>query len=75
MCDGKYLSSSEIISALLDIPPPFPSHVIHRPDDDEDEAAMGCAKISQFFAPKSVDVSKKKHRFFEERGLKPVTNV
>ena len=43
-----------------------------RPDDDDDSVSAGCAKISQFFAPKSQDTSKKKHRFFEERGLKNV---
>ena len=48
----------------------------HRPDDDEPEnsAAIGCAKISQFFTPKTVDISKKRHRFFEERGLKPFSD-
>ena len=45
-----------------------------RPDDDEDTVSTGCAKISQFFAPKSQDTSKKKHRFFEERGLQNVTD-
>lgn len=49
---------------------------VQWPDDDEPEnpAAVRCAKISQFFAPKSVDVSKKRHRFFEERGLQPISD-
>ena len=49
----------------------------HRPDDEEEDqlqAAIGCAKISQFFGPKTQEKAKRRHRFFEERGLKTVTD-
>ena len=43
----------------------------YRPDDDEDEASAGCAKISQFFSPRTeAEPLRKRHRYFEERGLK-----
>ena len=50
-----------------------------RPDDEEEEqlqAAIGCAKISQFFSakPQQLQENKRRHRFFEERGLKPITD-
>ena len=44
----------------------------YRPDDDEDEVSASCAKISQFFAPKTASQDPKKHRYFEERGFKNV---
>ena len=48
---------------------------IPRPDDEEADqvqAAVGCAKISQFFGAKPTP--KTRHRFFQERGLKTVTS-
>ena len=47
---------------------------IHRPDDDEDEDSAGIPKISSFFAPKSEDPDKKRHKFFTERELASVSN-
>ena len=64
-------------SLPLSLPPSLPFSLpltLDRPDDDEDTITSNCAKISQFFAPKSQDLSKKKHRFFEERGLHNITD-
>lgn len=46
-----------------------------RPDEDEDQVSANCAKISQFFAPKSSETVKKRHRYFEERGLQTLTEL
>lgn len=46
-----------------------------RPDEDEDEVSAGCAKINQFFVPKSSEPVKKRHRYFEERGLQTLTEL
>ena len=68
-------------------PPPSPPYfavrvmsciIPCRPDDDEDDqlqAAVGCAKISQFFGSKPQNKTHSRHRFFQDRGLKPVTNL
>ena len=44
---------------------------MYRPDDGEDEASSGCAKISQFFAPKTslTEPARKRQRYFNECGL------
>ena len=47
-----------------------------RPDDGETEASAGCAKLSQFFAPKTgSQPARKRHRYFEERGLKTFSRL
>jgi ribonuclease H2 subunit A len=45
------------------------------PDDDEDKVSASCAKISQFFAPKTAEPPRKRHRYFEERGLQTFTGL
>ena len=44
--------------------------IFPRPDDDDTEASIGCAKISSYFSVSSQAV--KRHRFFEERSLRNV---
>lgn len=46
------------------------AYAVKWPDDDESQSTpAGCAKISQYFQPSTADESRKRHRFFEERGL------
>lgn len=39
-------------------------------EDEEDETAKGTASLLTFFTPKNFNPRKKKHQFFDERGLK-----
>ncbi len=49
------------------------THIACRPDDEETEDSIGCSKIGSFFAKSSQQ--HKRHRYFEEIGLKHISEL
>ncbi len=43
-----------------------------REDDDDESEGAGCAKLSKFFS--KISEPKKRHRYFEDRAMKNVSN-